>query len=102
MGVAADLIAKARARAGLTQAALARRAGIPRSVLNAYERGSRQPDAGALAAILRAAGFELRLAPIIDLEQNARALAEVLELAEKLPYRARKTIGFPSFKRRVG
>ncbi|HEX9695232.1 MAG TPA: helix-turn-helix transcriptional regulator [Actinomycetota bacterium] len=77
MGVSAELLREARRRAGLRQAGLARRAGIPRSVLNAYERGTRQPGADSLAAILAAAGFELRLAPRIDPARNARILAEV-------------------------
>ncbi len=92
MGAATRLLDEARRRTGLSQAELARRAGIPRSVLNAYERGNRQPGADALARILAAAGFELRIAPGIDLERNARALAEVLDLAESLPHRPRRTL----------
>lgn len=102
MTTAAKLLLEAREGAGLTQAALARKAGIPRSVLNAYERGHRQPGAEALASILAAAGFALRLAPVIDTTRNARALAEVLDLAERLPWRPRRTLGFPPFHRRVG
>ena len=48
-GVAPELIGEIRRRSGLTQAELARRAGLPRSVLNAYERGRRQPGVDALA-----------------------------------------------------
>lgn len=102
MGTASDLLVRARTAAGLTQASLARKAGIPRSVLNAYERGNRQPGADALVAVLAAAGFELRLAPRIDRERNARVLAEVLDLAERLPWRPRRTLRFPPFRRRVG
>lgn len=102
MGVAAKLLLRARNAARLTQAALARKAGIPRSVLNAYERGRRQPGADALASILTAAGFELHLAPIIDHERNAIRLAQVLDLAESLPYRPRRKLAYPVFRRRVG
>ena len=102
MGATVRLLAEARRSAGLTQADLARRAGVPRSVLNAYERGKRQPAADALADILAAAGFELRLTPRIDLDRNARALAEVLDLAERLPWRPRRTLSFPRFNDRVG
>lgn len=101
MGAAADLLISARARAGLSQAELARRAAIPRSVLNAYERANRQPGADALASILRAAGFELRLSLVIDHARNARRFADVLDLAERLPWRPRKTLGFPAFHRRI-
>lgn len=102
MCTASRLLIEARRAAGLTQAALARKAGIPRSVLNAYERGSRQPGAEALASILASSGFELRLHPRIDHERNARVLAEVLNLAERPPWRPRPTLAFPPFHRRVG
>ena len=99
-GESARLLLEARKRAGVTQAALARKAGIPASVLNAYERGTRQPGADALVAVLRAAGFELRLTAAIDVQRNARILAEVLDLAEHLPYRPRRTLRYPPFRRR--
>ena len=102
MSTASTLLREAREAAGLTQAALARRAGIPRSVLNAYERDHRQPGAEALADLLRAAGFELRLTPRIDLERNARILKQVLDLAAKLPYRPRRTLAYPPLHRRLG
>jgi transcriptional regulator with XRE-family HTH domain len=101
MTTAAELLATARRRAHLSQAALARRCGIPRSVINAYERGNRQPGADALAAILRAAGFSLELRRLIDVERNARILEQVLELAEQLPYKPGKRIGFEPFRTRV-
>lgn len=102
MSVGARLLVEARHAAGLSQAALARKAGVPRSVLNAYEHGKRQPGTDALASILRAAGFELRIAPVIDLERNARTLADVLDLAERLPWRPRRALAFPPLHRRVG
>lgn len=101
MGVAPELLREARRAAGLTQAELARRAGVPRSVLNAYERGHRQPGVDALASILRAAGFRLGLAPVVDRRRNARVLAEVLDLAERLPFRPSRRLRYPPFHRRV-
>lgn len=92
---------QARREAGLSQADLARKTGIPRSVLSAYERGRRQPGADALASILAAAGFELRLCPRIDQERNGRVLAQVLDLAGRLPWRPRPTLAYPLFKSRV-
>jgi len=47
----------------LSQAELARRAQLPRSVVNAYEHGRRQPGVDALARIASAAGMELRVVP---------------------------------------
>jgi uncharacterized protein len=102
MAAASRLITEARRRAGISQAELARRAGIPRSVLNAYERERRQPGADALASILAAAGFDLRLAPVISHERNARILAEVIDLAEKLPYRPRRRLMYPPLRERNG
>lgn len=101
MNTAAELLRSARLAGGLSQAELARRVGIPRSVLNAYERGNRQPGADALAAIVRAAGFDLTLMPIIDHARNARVLSEVLDLAERLPWRPRKVLRFPPFHKRA-
>ena len=101
MTLGSEFLRLARRQAGLSQAALARKAGVPRSVLNAYERGHRQPGADALAAILRAAGFTLELRPIVDLHRNARILEQVIDLAEQLPFRPRKRLGFPPFNRRV-
>jgi transcriptional regulator with XRE-family HTH domain len=101
MSVASRLLVEARRGAGLTQAGLARKARIPRSVLNVYERGRRQPGTEVLASIVRAAGFELRLVPLIDLERNARLLAEVLDLAERLPWHPRRSLRFPPFHRRA-
>ena len=97
------LITAARQRAGITQAELARRAGLPRSVVNVYERGRRDPGAHALAAILTAAGFELRLAraPAVDPDRAARILSQVLDLAEALPTRRRGPLRYPPFASRV-
>lgn len=101
MPTPAELLVEARRRAGLSQAALARKAGLPRSVLNVYERERRQPGASALATVLAAAGFQLRLAPLIDVARNASILAQVLDLAESLPFRPRKKLAFPPFTTRV-
>lgn len=102
MSVAAQLLAEARRRSGLSQAELARRAGVARSVVNAYERGTRQPGADALAALLDAAGFELRLARRIDVHRNASVLKEVLDLAEALPHKPADALDCPRFRERVG
>ncbi|MDQ1395102.1 MAG: uncharacterized protein QOG64_361 [Acidimicrobiaceae bacterium] len=97
----ADLIVGARRSAGMTQAELARRAGIPRQVLNVYERGRRQPGAETLAHIVDAAGRELRSAPALrrlDEKRASRVLLQVLELAEELPFRRRRTLPVSPFR----
>lgn len=101
MKAAPKLLRDARRRAGLSQAELARRAGVPRSVVNAYERSSREPGVDTLEAILRAAGFRLGLEPTIDLERNARILSQVLDLAASLPYRPKPRLISPPFKDRI-
>ncbi len=92
-----------RRRAGLSQAELARRAGLPRSVVNAYERGSRDPGAEALRRLVIAAGFDLALAPAVAVEEEQAAiiLEQVVELAESLPYRPSRTLRCPPFLQRM-
>ncbi len=100
----AALVAEIQRRSGLSQAELARRAGIPRSVLNVYLRGHREPGADALARIAAAAGFELQLAerrPPVDEERASRILVQVLELAEALPFRPRAEMAYPPLKDRL-
>jgi transcriptional regulator with XRE-family HTH domain len=100
--VAPGLIGAARRSARLSQAELARRAGLPRSVLCAYERGRREPGAEALVAVLTAAGQDLTTvtARRPDAERAGRILAQVLDLAEALPSRRRGELG-PSPWRQV-
>jgi transcriptional regulator with XRE-family HTH domain len=96
--VAAELIAQARTISGLSQAELARRSGLDRSVLNAYEHRRRQPSVAALARIVAAAGLELQLAPtpgpLAD-EHAGAILAQVLDLAGAMPYRPRPRLEYP-------
>ena len=58
-----SLVEEIRKHSGLSQAELARRAGLPRSVLNVYLHGRREPGADALLRIAAAAGFDLRPTP---------------------------------------
>ena len=85
-------------QSGLRQVDLARRAGLPRSVLNAYIRGGRRPRADVLARIAAAAGLDLRLEPRrppVDAQEASRRLVQVLGLAEALPFRPRARLEFP-------
>ena len=58
---AAGLLQLARLKAGLSQRELAERAGVPPTMISAYERDKRQPTLETLLRLLRAAGFELRM-----------------------------------------
>jgi transcriptional regulator with XRE-family HTH domain len=100
----AALIADVLERSGLTQAELARRAGLPRSVLNAYLKGSREPGADALLRIAAAGGVNLGLEerkPPVDPERASKILNQVLGLAEALPYRPRAEMAYPPLKDRL-
>jgi len=101
---AAALIAEILQKSGLTQAELARRAGLPRSVLNAYLRGNREPGADALLRIAGAAGMKLELGerrPPVDPYRAGFILNQVLGLAEALPYRPRAEMAYPPLKDRL-
>jgi transcriptional regulator with XRE-family HTH domain len=56
------LLQLARLKAGMSQRELAERAGVPVTMISAYERDQRQPT---LLRLLRAAGFDLWTAPMI-------------------------------------
>jgi len=99
------MISEIRNRSGLSQAELARRSGLPRSVVNAYLRGKREPGADALARLAAAGGFELQLArrqPPVDAERAGKILVQVLELAEVLPYRPKPEMSYPRLADRLG
>ncbi len=55
------LLQLARLKAGLSQREVAERAGVPVTMISAYERDQRQPTLATLLRLLRAAGFDLRL-----------------------------------------
>jgi transcriptional regulator with XRE-family HTH domain len=55
------LLQLARLKAGMSQRELAERAGVPVSIISAYERDQRQPTLTTLLRLLHAAGFDLRL-----------------------------------------
>ncbi len=91
-------------RSGLSQAELARRAGLPRSVVNAYVRGKREPGANALARLAAAGGLEFELTPRrppVDVDRASKILVQVLELAEALPFRPRPELAFPPLSDRI-
>lgn len=101
---AAAVASEVIARSGLSQAELARRAALPRSVVNAYVRGSRVPGADALARLAMAGGFDLQLAPRrgpVDVDRAGKILVQVLELAEALPFRPRPELDYPRLPDRL-
>ncbi len=63
MGVAAELIRKARISAGLTMAELADRSGTSKPTVSRYENGLVDPGTETLSRLLHACGQELRAGP---------------------------------------
>jgi transcriptional regulator with XRE-family HTH domain len=96
--LAATLLAEICDRSGLSQAELARRAGLDRSVLSAYGHGRRQPSVAALGRIANAAGLNLEMVPAAEdpaIEHAGRVLSQVLDLAGSMPYRPRPELEYP-------
>jgi transcriptional regulator with XRE-family HTH domain len=58
----ATIVREARRRAGLTQAELAERAGVPRSTVARIESGARTPSVELVERLVRAAGLEVTVA----------------------------------------
>jgi transcriptional regulator with XRE-family HTH domain len=101
---AGDAIRRARLRAGLTQHALAARAGTSQATISAYESGRKQPSLETLDRILAATGSRLAVVPgraavrvpsRRELARVGRALRDVMGLAEALPVKHRRKLDFP-------
>ena len=60
---AAEILRAARAHAGLTQRALAARAGVPQPTVAAIESGKQDPRFRTLERLVRASGQQLDLLP---------------------------------------
>ena len=70
-----SVVRAARARAGLTQAELARRTGTSQAAISALERGVEQPTVDRLERILRATGRQLGVESIAPAGVEADDLA---------------------------
>jgi transcriptional regulator with XRE-family HTH domain len=81
----AEVLAAARARAGLTQRALARRARTAQSVIARIESGSTSPSCRTLQRLLRGAGFELRLALVPKIRGRTHMLDDVPRILQLTP-----------------
>jgi transcriptional regulator with XRE-family HTH domain len=99
---AAELLRSVRRAAGLSQRALAERAGTSAAAVCQYERGERIPRVDTLRRLLAAAGADLRLEVAtragIDVEANAQTLEQLLELADNLPRRTEEELRCPVFR----
>jgi transcriptional regulator with XRE-family HTH domain len=78
-GVAAGLLRRARADAGLTQTRLAELAGTTQSAIAAYEAGTREPTIPVLARMISATGarLDLDVAPDLSLYRLADVARDI-------------------------
>jgi uncharacterized protein len=107
---AGDAIKRARLRAGLTQHALAARAGTSQATISAYESGRKQPSLETLDRVLSATGARLevvserrrrvRRPSKRELARAGRTLREVIELAEALPVKHKRALEYPRLEPR--
>ncbi len=67
----------ARERSGLSQRALARRAGTAQSVVARIELGTTSPTTDTLGRLVEAAGFELRMSLVPKLVLDPQELGDV-------------------------
>jgi transcriptional regulator with XRE-family HTH domain len=72
---AGQFVREARARAGMTQRALAARAGVSQSLVARIEAGSVDPTFDRLLGLIRACGFDLDIR-VVPLDEDAWTLAE--------------------------
>jgi transcriptional regulator with XRE-family HTH domain len=76
--VAGGLLRLARHQTGLTQRQLAALAGVPQSMIAAYETGRREPSMPTLLKLINAAGLDLRM-ELVTLDNHDQVLANMAE-----------------------
>jgi transcriptional regulator with XRE-family HTH domain len=80
-----DVLLRARLAAGLSQVALAAKAGTSRTSLSAYEHGRKSPTLATAARIARAAGFDLTISPRITFRDVAVGRGRSIPVPDALP-----------------
>ncbi|WP_110208586.1 helix-turn-helix transcriptional regulator [Nocardioides daejeonensis] len=80
-----NLLEEAREAAGLSQAALALRAGTSRPTLSAYEHERKSPTLATAARIVVAAGFDLSITPRIEFREVAIDRGRSIQVPNVLP-----------------
>ncbi len=71
----------ARRKAGLSQRALAERAGITQATIARIEKGEIDPRSDTVVRLLRACGFELEAVPLSGVGVDRTAMRELLKLS---------------------
>ncbi len=77
------LLRYARRKAGLTQAELGERAGVPQSVIARIESGASTPRFDTLDRLLNACGYALELAPRIGVGVDRTLMEPALEVSAR-------------------
>jgi transcriptional regulator with XRE-family HTH domain len=85
MAPSSGLLERARRLAGLSRSELARRSGASRPTLAAYAAGTKSPNLATAERIVRAAGFELELAPRPDFREVALGRGHAVYVPAFLP-----------------
>jgi transcriptional regulator with XRE-family HTH domain len=87
---AASALRRARAKAGLSQRELGRRAGVSQTTISLIEDGKTSPRFETLDRLLEVCGFELELIPRAGVGVDRTALRELMQLTPA--ERARRAI----------
>jgi len=75
-----DFVFYARRKAGLSQRALAARAGVTQATIARIERREIDPRSETVLKLLRACGFELEAVPLSGVGVDRTAIRELLKL----------------------
>ena len=70
----------ARRKAGLSQRALAERAGVTQATVARIEKNETDPRLGTVARLLRACGFDLEVARLAGIGVDRTAIRDLLKL----------------------
>ncbi|MDJ0770690.1 MAG: helix-turn-helix transcriptional regulator [Ilumatobacter sp.] len=80
----AELLERVRQEAGLSQEALASRAGTSRPTLSAYEHGRKSPTLATVERLLDSAGFELTAEPKVTFREVPLRRGRPIFVADRL------------------
>src|SRR5260221_12680662 len=79
----ATMLREGRRRAGLSQRALAERAGVPQSTVGRIESGAIDPRASTLGVLLRVCGLQLEVEPTLGKGVDRTQIRERLRLSPR-------------------
>lgn len=90
---AAALVLQARQRAGLTQRALARRAGTAQSVVARIEAGLTDPGFDTLRSLVRAAGYDVAVDLVSRPASRTHMMRDVKRILAMTPENRLREVG---------